>query len=226
MPLLIDGYNLLYVSGIVGRGGGPGGLHRSRVALLNFLAESLDAGELSRTTVVFDAHDAPWGLPRSLEHRGITVRFAAQYQEADDLIEELIQADSSPRRLVVVSSDHRIQRAARRRRAKVVDSDVWYAEVVRLRRDRPQSRTEMPVRPAVPLLEEDVEYWIRQFGGESALTAFLMQEIAGNEASAPPSTDQPAEKSLSEDEAEKIPLCDLDNPFPPGYGEDLLDQDP
>ena len=131
MSLVIDGYNLMYVAGILGRGTGPGSLQRSRLALLNFLAASLDPRELPHTTVVFDSHDAPWGLPRSLQHRGITVRFAAQYEEADDLIEELIGTDSAPRRLVVVSSDHRIQRAARRRRAKAADSDVWYAELVR-----------------------------------------------------------------------------------------------
>ncbi len=42
MALLIDGYNLMHVAGIVGRGVGPGGLERSRLALLNFLAESLE----------------------------------------------------------------------------------------------------------------------------------------------------------------------------------------
>jgi uncharacterized protein len=139
MPLLIDGYNLLYVTGIMGRGAGPGGLERSRMAMLNFLAASLDPGELPRTTVVFDAHDAPWGLPRVLQHQGITVHFAAKHESADALIEELIRAESAPRRLVVVSSDHQIQRAARRRRAKAVDSDVWYAELVRARRQRDEA---------------------------------------------------------------------------------------
>lgn len=204
MPLLIDGYNLLHVSGIIGRGIGPGGLERSRVALLNFLAESIDPEELSRTTVVFDAHDAPRGLPRHLLHRSITVRFAAQYEEADDLIEELIKADSSPRRLVVVSSDHRIQRAARRRKAKAVDSDVWYAELTRARRERQASSGQTPARPAVPLLEEDVNYWLRQFGGESALMEFMARESG---------------RPLSNDAFE-----DIENPFPPGYGEDLLDE--
>ena len=139
MPLLIDGYNLLHVSRHCRAGAwGRAACKRSRLALLNFLAESLDPAELPHTTVVFDAHDAPRGLPRVVEHRGITVRFAAQYETADDLIEELIRADSAPRRLVVVSSDHRIQRAARRRRAKAVDSDVWYAELVRARRRAPR----------------------------------------------------------------------------------------
>jgi uncharacterized protein len=216
MPLLIDGYNLVHVAGILGRGVGPGSLQRSRLALLNFLAESLDPGELPHTTVVFDSHDAPWGLPRQVEHRGITVRFATQYEEADDLIEELIRADSAPRRLVVVSSDHRLQRAARRRRAKAVDSDVWYAELVRARRQRQEASSDAPVRPApaVPLLEEDVNYWLRQFGGESALTELLTRE-SRETGPARPTSDKPPEREVGP----------IENPFPPGYGEDLLEDE-
>ncbi|MGA2064717.1 MAG: NYN domain-containing protein [Thermoguttaceae bacterium] len=164
MPLLIDGYNVLNVVGILGGGQGPGGLERARLALLNFLAESLDPPEVSRTTVVFDAREAPRGLPRQTLHRGITVRFAPADQEADTVIEELIRADSAPRRLTVVSSDRAIQRAARRRRARAVASDAWYAEVVRRRRERHQASADAPDRPALPLLQEDVEYWVRQFG--------------------------------------------------------------
>src|SRR5262245_4263994 len=114
MALVIDGYNFLHASGILGRGVGPGSLERSRSALLNFLAESLDARELGRTTVVFDAREAPPGLPRVVQHRGITVRFADPGSDADGVIEDLIRANSTPRKLVIVSSDHRLHRAARR----------------------------------------------------------------------------------------------------------------
>jgi hypothetical protein len=224
MPLLIDGYNLLYVTGILGRGVGPGSLQRSRLAMLNFLAESIAPRELTRTTVVFDSHDAPRGLPRSLEHRGITVRFAAQYESADELIEELIDADSAPRRLVVVSSDHRIQRAARRRRAKTIGSDVWYAELIRARRERQEISVEAPARPAVPLLEEDVNYWLRQFGGESALTELWAKEIR----SLPPPRNKPDERQGKSAEDHGKPAegqGPADNPFPPGYGEDLLENE-
>jgi predicted RNA-binding protein with PIN domain len=191
MSTLIDGYNLLHVVGILGRGVGPGSLERSRLALLNFLAESLAAEEIAHTTVVFDAHDPPPGLPQATKHRGLTVRYAVRYEDADSLIEELIRSDSAPRRLVVVSSDHRIQRAAHRRRAKAVDSDVWFAEAIRQRQQRHQSQAAAENRPVVPLLEEDVNYWVRQFG----------QEPAREEQTPKPS----------------IP----DNPFPPGYGEEL-----
>ncbi|MBU4272437.1 MAG: NYN domain-containing protein [Planctomycetes bacterium] len=195
MPLLIDGYNLLHASGIMGHGAGPGSLERSRLAMLNFLAASIEPSELPRTTVVFDAGDAPRGLPRVVQHRGITVRFAAKYESADELIEELIRSESAPRRLVVVSGDRRIQRAARRRRAKVVASDAWYAELVRARRQRAQAGAETSDRPPVPLLEEDVNYWIDQFGGDSLL----------KECGRAKEGDEPF------------------NPFPPDYGKDLED---
>ncbi len=101
-----------------------------------------------------------------MRHKGLLVRFAARDEDADTLIEELIREDSAPRRLTVVSSDHRIQRAAKRRRARAVDSDVWYAEVLRARQQRQQAAAEGPERPSVPLLEEDVRRWLREFGEE------------------------------------------------------------
>jgi uncharacterized protein len=162
MPFLIDGYNLLNVASVPVPVRGKASLEKARLALLNFLAESLDPEEVPRTVVVFDAHDPPWGVPRETRHKGLMVRFAAREADADSLIEELILADHSPRQLTVVSSDHRIQRAARRRRARAVDSDVWYAEVLRARQQR-LTTAEAPERPAVPLLEEDVSYWLKEF---------------------------------------------------------------
>lgn len=195
MPTLIDGYNLLYVTGIVGHGRGPGGLERSRTALLNFLAASLDPAEIARTTIVFDARNAPPGLPRTMSHHGIVVRFAAECETADEMIAELIRVDSAPRRLTVVSSDHEVQRSARRRRAKAVDSDIWYAELIRARRQRLSAASDLPARPAVPLLEEDVRYWLRFFGEE------------------PPLKLEESSEADSSDETY--------NPFPPGYGCEL-----
>ena len=133
MSLLVDGYNLIYAANIVGPGIGPRGLERARQALLNTLAAALPEAERARTVIVFDAAAAPPGLPRQLTHQGMLVRFAAGYESADELLEELIVADSAPKRLTVVSSDHRVQRAARKRRAKAIDSDVWFAELQRQR---------------------------------------------------------------------------------------------
>jgi uncharacterized protein len=180
MSFIIDGYNLLNVVGIIGRGIGPGGLERARLALLNFLAESLEKQDVLKTIVVFDSREAPWGLPRTVRHKGLTVQYASKYPDADCLIEELIQKDSAPRQLTVVSSDHRLQRAAKRRRARAVDSDIWYAEILRARRERQQCGSQETIaQPPVPLLPEDVDYWLEQFGGEANLEAWMKGQAKG-----------------------------------------------
>lgn len=176
MPLLIDGYNLMNVANIVGGKRGERSLEHSRIALLALLASSLDKEDRTRTTIVFDAANAPPGLPRRTHYQGITVRFAAAYDDADTLIEELIRKNTSPKRLTVVSSDHRIQRAARQRRAEAVDSDAWLGRLLSRGLDTKQT-SESP-RPPVPLLAEQVEYWIRQFGGEEALARLVEKESA------------------------------------------------
>ncbi|MGA2798943.1 MAG: NYN domain-containing protein [Thermoguttaceae bacterium] len=223
MSIIIDGYNLLYMAGILGEGRGPRSLELSRLALLNFLAESLLPREIAKTIVVFDAKDAPWGAKNVLEHRGIAVQFASRWPDADCLIEELIRLDSAPRRLTVVSSDHRLQRAARRRKAKAVDSDVWYNELVQKRLARRKTQSTTPERPAVPLLAEDVAYWVRQFGGQSELEQWINQELAGGE-----STQQPREENAlkeKEDALKDNQTLDSANPFPPGYAEDLEEEE-
>jgi hypothetical protein len=209
MALLIDGYNLLNAVGITAQAGRTSSLHRSRAALLNFLVESLDAREITHAIVVFDAAGGPPGLPQALTHRGLAVRFAPRTSDADSLLEDLIRQDTSPRRLTVVSSDHRVQRAAKRRRARAVDSDVWYAEILRrLPASAPPSAG--PASPALPLAPEEVEAWLSQFGGQSALEELL--DDASSRPSASKSERRPAESGP------------IDNPFPPGYGEDLLSE--
>jgi uncharacterized protein len=129
MLLLVDGYNLLHVSGLFGPAGAPSTLEQSRKALLDFLAAHLPQQLRGRTTVVFDAAAAPPGLPSHGEHAEIRIRFAPRKQTADDLIADLIGQEADPRHLTVVSSDHAVQRSARQRGAKFVDSEIWFREL-------------------------------------------------------------------------------------------------
>jgi uncharacterized protein len=163
MPLLIDGYNLMHAAGVLGSGRGRGSLERSREALLNVLAESLAAEELARTTIVFDARDPPWGLSRKLDHRGITVCFASRHEDADSMIEELIKADSAPKKLIVVSSDHRLHRAAKRRRAVAIDSDRWFRDLIQARLERATNSPSETNKPEGPFSAGEVEFWLKQF---------------------------------------------------------------
>ena len=167
MALLIDGYNLLHVTDIFG-GAGPGSdLHRTRLALLDFVAAALNERERVATTIVFDAAGAPPGLPRTLVHDGMTIHFARRHSEADAMIEELLEQCTAPRALVVVSSDHRVQRAARHRGAAFVDSSQWYGELLESRRQH-SADSGPSAKPSADLPPEDLDYWLREFG-ESAI---------------------------------------------------------
>ena len=91
MALLIDGYNLLHVTEIFGGAGAGTELHRTRMALLDYLAAAIDDRERRQTAIVFDAAGAPPGLPNSLVHKDIQVHFARRHSDADELIEELLE---------------------------------------------------------------------------------------------------------------------------------------
>jgi predicted RNA-binding protein with PIN domain len=112
---------------------------------------------------VFDAGEAPPGLPNHLNHRGLKVEFAPRDEDADTLIEQMIEDCRAPRDLVVVSSDHRLHRAARRRRAKAIDSDVWYAEKLRAVQSRNTPSDPASLKPPAPATEAEVQFWLRQF---------------------------------------------------------------
>ena len=137
------------------------------------------------------------------QHGGLNVRFAVGYETADELLAELIHAESAPRRLTVVSSDHAVQQAARRRRAKAIDAETWWDQTEQRRRRRARS-PKPPSKTSQTLVEDEVAFWLNEFSGASR-------------------TQQPeAEQGRAEEPPAKP--ADLDNPFPPGYGEDLLEE--
>ena len=68
--------------------------------------------------------------------------------------------EESPSGLVVVSSDRRVQAAARRRRAIAIDSNEWLAGKRRAMNERVRHKETKPTEPG----PGDVEAWKRYFG--------------------------------------------------------------
>jgi predicted RNA-binding protein with PIN domain len=163
MALLIDGYNLLHVTDIFGPAGAGTELHRTRLALLDALAVAIDQRERRQTTIVFDAAGAPPGLPSITAHDGMTVRFARKKASADELIEELIEECAAPKALTVVSSDHRVQRAARRCGAIYVDSDRWYNDLQAVKRERESAASDSAAKPQGGVSSEETDFWLKEF---------------------------------------------------------------
>ena len=129
--ILIDGYNLMHAVSMARRTYGPGDLKRCRNAFLNYVTSRIGSQQRARTTIVFDAFEAPADLPRRMSRRGVDIVFPHPGGDADTLIEELIAAHSAPRQLWVVSGDRRLQDAARRRRAHFIDSEQFAEKLQR-----------------------------------------------------------------------------------------------
>ncbi|MGB7327086.1 MAG: NYN domain-containing protein [Rubripirellula sp.] len=166
--LLIDGYNVLAPTAPP-RNPGANWLHQERMLLINRLAENLDHETRRRTCVVFDAANPPRDRPHQFTINDIDVIFAVEYPEADDLLEELIAAHPTPKSLAVVSSDARVQTAAKRKRCRSFDSQPWLDELldghVRLAIDpAPTEPTRLHRNKPAPPSESDVADWMREFG--------------------------------------------------------------
>jgi predicted RNA-binding protein with PIN domain len=159
---LIDGYNFLHAMGVLHGRVGPTGLEKARRRLLGLLVGT--HGEASSAvTVVFDAAQAPPDVPSELDYRGLHVRFAVAHEEADDLIELLIRRSTTPKDLTVVSDDHRVQQAARRRHCTVLGCQEYLEWLDRQRREgRCRARAVPEKRGSVS--PQEMQRWLSEFG--------------------------------------------------------------
>jgi predicted RNA-binding protein with PIN domain len=173
MRYLIDGYNLMYAGGLLegGKAIGSAAFRKKRTRFLNDLAAALGALEAHRTTVVFDASNAPAELAGETSHKGLTVVYAVEAENADERIEQLIARHSSPKLLTVVSSDRRIRQAAERRGAKAVTADDFWVTLDALRARSPGARTAKPSAAAAAepdrereLSSDETAHWLAEFG--------------------------------------------------------------
>jgi predicted RNA-binding protein with PIN domain len=159
---LIDGYNLLYALGVLHERMEPRGLEKARLRLVGLLHGAYGE-ESSAVTVVFDAAHPPPGAPAELDYEGLHVRFAVGQPAADDLIEQLISQAAVPKQLTVISDDHRIQQAARRRHCTVQGCQDFLDWLDRHRRQRPRQALETPEKQE-SLSPQETARWLAAFG--------------------------------------------------------------
>jgi len=107
--VIIDGHNLLWAI----QGAGEGFESISDVQLCHILGRYLKlTGE--KGEIIFDG-TGPTDKSRFDNISNLEVFFAGLATDADTVIEYKIRASTAPRRLTVVSSDQRLQKAARTR---------------------------------------------------------------------------------------------------------------
>ncbi len=166
--LMIDGYNLLHGAGLAKLRYAQGDLERARQRLLGMLCEKLSEPEQMRCTVVFDAQNAPGDVSRESKHHEIRVLFAPAGSDADTVIEELIAKHPAAKQAIVVSADHRLHKAARRKGATPIDSEPFWERLQK----RPDARTALidendvkgPKTKPPPKTKRETENWLKEFG--------------------------------------------------------------
>jgi hypothetical protein len=95
--------------------------------------------------------------------------FSSDYLSADECIQEILQVHSNPKRLVLLSSDHRVQRKGTARGATIRDSEDWM-KAIELLTDRtlndkqPAEEALDAARQNPKLSASDREEWLREFG--------------------------------------------------------------
>ncbi len=170
MRWLIDGYNVMHASGILGPRLSREGFRRARRRFLDELARVLPTEAGGEVTVVFDARVPPGDFPIASSYRGIRVLFALGDEDADSRIEFILDHDSNPQNLKVVSSDRRIRQAARRRRARPMTADEFWDQKDRLDQpERPQAGA--ATRPGAeqepdrdrPVNPDEARFWVEIF---------------------------------------------------------------
>ena len=169
--LLIDGYNVVSPTAPPTRSD-PMWLHRERMQLISRLTSHLSLETCKRTCVVFDAANPPRDRPSRFAIGGIDIRFAVDHPEADDLIEEIIAEHSAPKQLTVVSSDHRVQVASRRRGATPFDSQEWLDDLLsgkarlvkQVGRAGQGGRDDVPDDAKPKVNQDEVDDWMDKFG--------------------------------------------------------------
>lgn len=101
----------------------------------------------------------------------VEIVYAGPGKEADAVIERFIRDSNAPRRLTVVSSDRRIVRAARKRRAETLASERFLAHLLTDSARGTAGAESNPHREEVPLGSASVEAWMAYFGRGGAVPA-------------------------------------------------------
>jgi predicted RNA-binding protein with PIN domain len=155
MPFLIDGYNLLWAV----QKNGDGMEAIEDIELCRILGSYFVlVGQ--RAEIIFDGTGPP--EKNAFDNiKGLEVFFSGPNRDADSVIEDKIKSDSAPRRLVVISSDNRLRKAAHIRKASSVKSELFWKEVYKVI-NRKKKESEPPGKRG-GISEGETEQWLRYF---------------------------------------------------------------
>ncbi len=131
----------------------------SESQLCNFLSDYLRQTK-QRGEIIFDGRGPldKSGLAGTIN---LDVSFSGSATDADTVIENRIKASTAPKRLTVVSNDHRLVKAAKARKALALTADDFWEQVFKkLSRKR---RPPEPQGKRQGITEGETEFWLKFF---------------------------------------------------------------
>jgi len=159
MPFLFDGYNLYHAA----RKLYEPWENITTSALCDLIAEDMRLLR-DKAIVVFDGKKPRHLTDNDTPEEFLRIIYSGGKSDADSTLEILIQQNTAPRRLSVVSSDNRLRRAARKRRARSLAS-AEYLEALFLRRQKANSpRPREPKLKFHGLAVGQADQWLELFG--------------------------------------------------------------
>lgn len=155
---IIDGHNLLHaILNIDESAGFINDIQLCRI-LSYFMKLTRQTGEM-----IFDG-TGPRDTSIYDNINGLEVSFAGIGTDTDTVIEDKIKTSTAPKRLIIVSSDRRLRKAARARKATSVKSEKFWIHVNKqLSKKRPKKE---PGAKRYGLSESETKQWLDFFGLE------------------------------------------------------------
>jgi uncharacterized protein len=158
MPYLFDGYNVYHAARKLTEQWSD----ITSIALCRLIGQDM-CYLRDWSIVVFDG-SRPRGRPADVDPaKHIKIIYSGHDSDADVLLEELIEKNTAPRRLTVVSTDRQVRKATRRRRAKSLTSRE-YLEFMIKRSQRPAPPPPEPREKRHGLPEGQLDQWLELFG--------------------------------------------------------------
>lgn len=163
MPLIVDAYNVLHVTGVL-----PPDLAGIEVDdLVELVADSRFARQ--PVCLVCDGRRAGGdsaGEPHEPDdaETSVHVIYAGRGRTADDVILDMVRRSSIRRRLTVVTQDRPLAGEARKAGCRVMRSDTFLRRLAHDRARREGRGRRRRSKPSPPLTAGEVDAWLRYFG--------------------------------------------------------------
>lgn len=156
MPYLIDGHNL------IGQLPDIDLSDPHDEAKLVLKLRSFAARKGKKITVVFDK-GVPAGFDRNLSNGKVTVRFASEKSNADNVLRSIIRKKRDAPGWTIVSSDREVTQLAKQRGMRVITSHQFVHELSRSFKEDVPPTEAMKSNPH--LSQDEIREWLTIFGG-------------------------------------------------------------